>query len=157
MGNSGKKGLLSTKNGQDGVVVLLLGIALCVYSFYMYYTAKVVTEWKMSPYLFPVLISVFAIALSVSLFADAKRELVDAVEKKAEPANLKKVVIVVALAVAYYVLLDFITFIPATIVYLVAMFIFFGERKWWLIALLAAATSGIIYVLFGMLLHVRLP
>ena len=157
MGKSGKKGLLSTKSAQDGVVVLLLGIALCVYSFYMFYTAKVVTEWKMSPYLFPVLISVFAIALSLSLFADGKRELVEAGEAESAPANLKKVFVVIGLSIAYYLMLKFITFIPATIIFLVAMFIFFGERRWWLIGLLSVATSGIIYVLFGILLNVRLP
>ena len=154
-----KKKFISNPEIQDGIVVLLLGAALLIYSLFMHYTARVQTEWKMSPYLFPVLISVFAILLAVSLFADGKRTMATDEKKKAPDSfrNFKRVLAVALMAIIYEILMDITGFIPATIVFLMAMFRFFGEKRWWMIVLIATATSLIIYLLFGVLLNVRFP
>ena len=46
---------LKNQKFQEGLVILLLGIALGAYSLYMFRTAAVKTSWIMSPYLFPLL------------------------------------------------------------------------------------------------------
>ena len=61
------------------------------------------------------------------------------------------------MAIVYEVLMNIIGYIPATVVFLVAMIRFFGEKRWWLIVVIAVATSLIIYLLFGVLLNVRFP
>lgn len=154
MKNNLKK-YLSNNNVQESILFMTGAVILLVYALQNHYSVNV--EWKMSPYLFPVLISVFLIFLSISLFCDGLHQIrEDKSEKMSKNKWFSALVIVVA-AVLYYVLLPIITFIPATILFLVAMFLFLGERKWWLIAVLSITTAVAIYFIFGTLLHVMLP
>lgn len=157
--NGPKKKTLSNPEIQDGIAVLVLGVALLIYSLFKHYTARVQTEWKMSPYLFPVLISVFAILLAFSLFADGRRVMASEEKKKDSGSliNFKRVVMVALMAVVYEILMNITGYIPATVVFLMAMIRFFGEKRWWMIVVIAVATSLIIYLLFGILLNVRFP
>ena len=152
---------LKNKNVQDSIVVFLLGLALGIYSLVSFYTARVQTKWIMSPYLFPLLLSVLTILLSVSLFAEGRYEVAQArsgeVKAKSAPLKLKNVLVVVLMGIAYYVLISLIHFIPATIIFLAAMICFLGERRWWLIAIIAVAMPFILYALFQLALGVRLP
>ena len=151
---------LKNKNVQDSIVVFLLGLALGIYSLVSFYTARVQTKWIMSPYLFPLLLSVLTILLSVSLFAEGRYEVAQARSgevKSKSPLKLKNVLVVVLMGIAYYVLISLIHFIPATIVFLAAMIWFLGERRWWLIAIIAVAMPFILYALFQLALGVRLP
>lgn len=157
--NGPKKKVLSNPEIQDGIVVLLLGVALLIYSLYNHYTARVQTEWKMSPYLFPAVISVFAIMLAFSLFADGRRMPASDEKKKGSDSflNFKRVLAVALMAIVYEILMNITGYIPATVVFLMAMIRFFGEKRWWMIVVIAVATSLIIYLLFGVLLNVRFP
>lgn len=152
---------LKNKNVQESVVVFLLGMALGAYSLISFHTARVQTKWIMSPYLFPLLLSVFAVLLSVSLFAEGRyevsRERAGEAPAKLAPLNYKNVLIVVLMGVGYYVLISLIHFIPASMVFLAAMIWFLGERRWWMIAAVAIAMPLILYALFGLGLNVRLP
>ena len=67
------------------------------------------------------------------------------------------VLVLVAASFAYYFLMQKIHFIAATVLYLLALFLYLGERTWWKLLLLSVITTGAIYVLFGMCLNVRLP
>ena len=67
--------LLKNQKFREGLVILLLGIALGVYSLYQFYTAAVKTSWIMSPYLFPLLLSAFTVLVSLSLLLEAVHEL----------------------------------------------------------------------------------
>ena len=152
---------LKNKNVQESVVVFLLGVALGAYSLISFYTARVQTKWIMSPYLFPLLLSAFAVLLSVSLFAEGRYEVSrdrdGETPAKSAPLSYKNVLIVVLMGVAYYVLISLIHFIPASMVFLAAMIWFLGERRWWMIAAVAIAMPLILYALFGLGLNVRLP
>lgn len=150
------------KNVQDSVVVLLLGVALAVYSLVSFYTATVQTAWIMSPYLFPLLLAVFAVLLSVSLFAEGSHEVKEARQAaeppaKAAPLAVKKVLFVVALGVIYYLLISVIHFVPASVLFLAALIWYLGERKYIKIALISVIMPLVLYVLFAKLLNVRLP
>ncbi len=152
---------LKNKNVQDSIVILLLGLALGAYSLISFYTATVQTKWIMSPYLFPLLLSAFAILLSVSLFGEGRYEVSQAragvVPAKPAKLMLVKVLVVVLMGIAYYVLISLVHFIPATVIFLAALIWYLGERRWWMIAIIAIVMPLVLYALFGLGLSVRLP
>jgi len=152
---------IKNKSVQDSIVVLGLGLALGIFSIYSFFHSKVKAEWIMSPYLFPMLIAVFAIAMAYCLFMEGKHQ-VDAERAgtpavKGDPIKLKSVVIVVGLSILYYVLMRVITFIPATVLFLAALMWFMGERRWKVLIPVAVLAPLVIYALFALGLNVRLP
>lgn len=154
-----KKGLLHQPSCQDAVFVGLCSVGLLAYSLYHHYFDNNTSEWKMSPYLFPTLISVFGLLLTLSLVADGLNEIrsPEQQEESSSKKNLIGVLVLVAAALIYYILMPILTFIPSTVLFLAALFIYLGERKWWKILLLSGITTAAIYVLFGIALNVRLP
>jgi energy-converting hydrogenase Eha subunit C len=48
-------------------------------------------------------------------------------------------------------------FVPATVLFLGALFVCLGERKWRRVLLLSVVAAGAVYALFGLALNVRLP
>lgn len=161
MENNGKKSLLKCSSFQDAVFVGVCSVVLLIYSLYHHHFDRNTSEWKLSPFLFPVLISVFGMLLTVSLIADAVQESKAggeaAVKEAAAQHNLKGTLIFIAASFAYYFLLPRIHFIPATILYLLGLFIYLGERKWWKLILIPVIATAAIYLLFGKGLNVRLP
>ncbi len=159
MEKSGKKSLLRIAEFQDSVFVGLCSAGLLAYSLYHHRFDRNTTEWKMSPYLFPTLISVFGFLLAVSLLADALHELRGREEKPAAAGgkNPVGVLVLVGASILYYILMPLLHFIPATILYLLGLFVYLGERKWWKLALLSVLATGAVYALFGLALNVRLP
>jgi hypothetical protein len=154
---------LKNKSVQDSIVALALGIALGVYSLYSYQSAVVRTDWIMSPYLFPLLLATFAVAIAFSLFMEGRFEVVTAREKEGKTdvsvarMDIKKLLCVIGLGIAYVILINFITFIPASVLYLAAMIWLLGERRIWMVAAISVGMPLLLYVLFAVLLNVRLP
>lgn len=154
---------LKNKVIQESIVVLALGIALAAYSLFNFYTAKVQTAWIMSPYLFPLLIAVFVIVVSFSLFAEGRYEVKQAElaeapgEGKKKSFNMKNMLIALALCIAYCFLLPYLTFVPASILFLAAMIWFLGERRIWLVGAISVVMPVLLYVIFAIGLSVRLP
>jgi len=142
---------------QEGLLFFALAIGLAVYSLSNHYgTARL--EWKLSPYMFPFLISIFLGALSFSLITDGLHKIRTSGANSRKVAPLwKRAMLMFFIAIAYYLIMNLLTFIPATILFLCGSFLFLGERRLWLIGVLSIATSVIIYVLFDVLLHVMLP
>ena len=160
MEKKGKQSLLHTASFQDSIFVGLCSAALLIYSLYHHNFDNNTSDWKTSPYLFPVLISVFGLLLTVSLIMDGVQELRSGEVKKKDTGskkNLFGVLVLIAVSLAYYILLPILHFIAATIIFLAVLFVYLGERKWWKIALMSVITALAIYVLFGMGLNVRLP
>ena len=56
---------------KESVLFFVLGVSLLVYSLVNHYSVQI--EWGLSPYLFPAVIAVFMIILSVTLFAGGIR------------------------------------------------------------------------------------
>ncbi len=159
MENRGIKPLLRNGSFQESLVVGFCSIGLLTYSLYHHYFDRNTSEWKTSPYLFPTLISVFGFLLAISLLSDALHEVRGAreTEPKAKGKNLAGVLVIAGASIAYDLLLPLIHFIPATVLYLLGLFLYLGERKWWKLALLSVLTTGVVYALFGLGLNVRLP
>lgn len=155
-----KKGnkILKNRSFQDGLFFLIISIALLIYSFYKHYTGLKI-EWKMSPYLFPIIVASFLFLLSLSLLIKAAGELKhDSTENStAEYFNLKNFLITLVLVIAYYFALKIVPFFVATILLLALLLILFNERRWWVILLVSVLTTGVIYLIFSVGLHVNLP
>lgn len=146
---------------QDALLFAVFGIALLIHALSKHY-AQAMPDWKMSPYLFPLLVSIFLILLSVSLVADGRRELKQSAEPKQNEASLqltygKKVLFAVLFSIAYYILMPILTFIPSTILFLTVMFLYLGERRPLVIGLISVLTAVIVYALFALGLNVMLP
>ena len=149
---------LKNQKIQEGLVILLLGIALGGYSLYMFRTAAVKTSWIMSPYLFPLLLSVFTILVSLSLLLEAIHEVRAAAgsDRKGK-MNLKSVAVVMLLCIAYAALLPHLGFILTSMLFLAAFIRFLGERRIWLVGVISLVMPLLLYGIFGVLLSVRLP
>lgn len=150
---------LKNKNVPDSLVILVLGLALGAYSLIGFFTAAVHTAWILSPYLFPLLLSVFAVLLSAALFAEGRAEAGQSCADSAKPAarGLKNLLAVALTSLVYCALLSPLGFLPATVLFLAALLWLLGERRWWMIAAVALLTPLVLYALFGIALGVRLP
>jgi len=157
MEENSRKSYISNKNIQDALAFFVLAVVLLAYSLVNHYSTKNL-KWELSPYLFPLLISVFVAALSLSLAADGIRQIKSGEEEKRKTTpQWRGVVFTITVSVIYYIMMKVITFIPATILFLVSMFYYLGERRIWLMALVSIPCALSIYVIFGVLLHVMLP
>ena len=152
-----------SKNIQDSCFIFVFGNILFWYSLLNHYNGPTV-EWKMSPSLFPILISIFLILLSVSLFFDGlnqikkeKKNAADVTSATAKDLRIRPVMVTIVISIAYFILMRVITFIPSTILYLCGMIFFLGERRYWLIAIIAIISTLTIYALFDLALGVMLP
>jgi hypothetical protein len=154
---------IKNRNIEDGCVIFTAAAALLWHSLAEHYRRPGV-EWKMSPSLFPVLVSaallILAAALCLEGLAQIRRE------KEAPPrgeaplcaqGKQKPVLLTLVLSAAYYGLLRLIGFIPATVLFLGALLYLLGERRHWLVALVAVASALGIYAVFGLALGVMLP
>lgn len=136
----------------EGFVFLLLSISAIVYSLVEHHLAKVV--WQQSPYLFPLLVAVFLLPLSLSLLRSAGKE-----KGEVTPVLfLVRDTAVVTLATLVYVMvMPYLTFLVSTTLFLFGLFFYLGERRYLLIGLLSVGFTSLMYLLFGKLLHVMLP
>lgn len=142
----------------QAAVFLCVGVLLFVYSLLNHKKAQI--EWIMSPYLFPVLISIFLILLSISLYLEAAKKNKsenNEIKDVSEDIRVGKFLISLAAIFIYYIFMYYIGFMISGVLFLVFMFWFLGERRIWLIILLSLGVPIILYGLFHMLLHVMLP
>ena len=159
----------------DGLTVTALSLVFLIYSIVQFQAMQRKVQWIMSPYLFPMVVGIFAVILGVSMLreglkaqpaapaqdAPGKAAVPGEAEETAPPRSaLRKALdalIVMALAVLYDLALGWIGFLPATAVYLALMMLFLGERRWYVLLLVAAVTPFALYAIFKLGLNVRLP
>ena len=146
-------GLLHNKNRLGAALALAGGLALGAYSLIGHAKAPVQTTWALSPYLFPLLLSVFALLLSLALLLEGR----GAAEEKKPPQDWKKPGAVLLLSILFCALLPLLHFVPASALYLAALLFLLGERRQFVILAVALLLPLALYALFGLGLHVRLP
>ncbi len=157
--NNKKSSIFASHTFQEALVFFVLSVWLIVYSYTKHYTGMKY-DWKMSPYLFPIVISVFLFLLSVALFYQAVHEYrknTGAQCEKNAYFNFFNFMATIILVAAYYFSLRVVPFVIATAVLLALMLILFKEKRWWVILLVSVLTTGAIYLLFSVGLHVNLP
>ncbi len=147
---------LKNKTVREGVFFFICAAALLIYSFGKHYSG-ITVEWKLSPYLFPILAGGLLLALSVSLIAQGVKESAKSADEERVYFNYKNFLATVGIAIAYYLTVKYITFLGATLLLLLGMLLVLGERRRSVLILVPILTTGAIYVIFGVLLRVNLP
>lgn len=148
---------LKNKALQEGVCVLLLGLALGAYSAAGLARTAAQTAWFLSPWLFPLLIAALSLLPAAGLFMEAHRTESAGTDGKQTTGGALCVLGVALLCAAYAFLLPVLHFIPATALLLAALTVLLGERRPWLVSALALALPLLLYAFFGLALQLRLP
>lgn len=149
---------LNNKTVREGLAVLTAGLALGVYSIISFRRSAVQTAWILSPWLFPMLLAVFAAALGAALLGGGCRETAESRNAgKPDARGALRVLAAALMVAAYCALLPLLHFLPASALFLAGMMLFLGERRWWSIAAVAVAAPLVLYALFALGLGVRLP
>lgn len=157
MDKKDKTALLADRGVREALGFLALSIGLILYAC-LGQTSGIRYEWKMSPYLFPLLVSLFLLALSLALLFRALRaRRVPAEEEKKEGIKLSRPFAALGLAAAYTLALKFVPFAPSTAVLLALLLLLFGEKRLPALLLIPLLTTGLIWLIFGAALHVALP
>ena len=155
----------------EGIVFCGSGLVLLSYSLSSY--AKGFNKsWAQSPYLFPLIVAIAMIGLSLWIVGEGitamKKAAADPDNKKPEKAGKTEkrrwVVIALILCAIYYAALAFIkiaytfsTFEVVTVVFLIAMMIFMGVRKIPVLVFVPIGTTLFLSLAFRTFLHVLLP
>lgn len=137
----------------EGIVLFAVSILGIVMSFISHKDFNV--EWKLSPYLFPLIISIFLFILSISILASSLKE--NEKRKQKEKGDIKSLLIFGLICVLYLLVLNFLGFVLSSILLLISLMILLGERRWWFIALVSIISTVVIYLLFAKYLSVMLP
>ena len=136
---------------QDGLFLIVLS-GLIIKESVSYHKFG---SWVLSPALIPIGVSCVLIFLALALMLSAIRD--DDEKSTFTLAALKNPALVLALTVLYLILLPSIHFLLATCAYLVLMMLILGERKPLTIGMISVGIPLLLYGLFDLLLHVRLP
>ena len=131
-------------------VVSVLGISM---SFISHKDFNV--EWKLSPYLFPLIISFFLLILSISIIMQGLKD--ESEKKEKSKIDIRSLLIFGLVCILYLLVFNFLGFVLSTIILLVLLMMLLGERRWWFILLVSVISSLIIYLLFAKYLSVMLP
>jgi len=125
-----------------------------------------------SPGLLPIVLSgIMAVCITIILTQTKKqipkdREIYDSKIKLISDAVREEFPIdmvgTVLITIAYLLVLDVLLYVPATILFMIALMLFFGRKKLGIkdlltFALTAAGVTAAIYVIFGMVFLVTLP
>ena len=112
-------------------------------------------EWKLSPYLFPLIISFFLLILSISIITQGLKD--ESEKKEKSKIDIKSLLIFGLVCILYLLVFNFLGFVLSTIILLVLLMMLLGERRWWFILLVSVISSLVIYLLFAKYLSVMLP
>ena len=140
-------------NIADGLLTGGFGVVLLIYALYNH-TTGVEIEWSMSAYLFPVLLSIFSILISISFFMSGRHS------RESEASSKfvsKKLLMMLSILFIYYLVLEVLTFVPSTIILLSALLFLLGEKRIWMICIISVSATLLIYFLFSIVLNVRFP
>ena len=112
-------------------------------------------EWKLSPYLFPLIISFFLLILSISIIMQGLKD--ESEKKEKSKIDIKSLLIFGLVCLLYLLVFNFLGFVLSTIILLVLLMMLLGERRWWFILLVSVISSLVIYLVFAKYLSVMLP
>ena len=163
---------------QEGVFFFAVGAALLGYAVTAYRKAFH-KDWGQSPYLFPMMVAVALMFLSLCLLkegaAERKKEAGEGGQTlRPRAGNLGGVAVVLALCAVYYAALFYVklpyvtvgifqffftlsTFEAATWIFLILMMVYMGVRKPVILTLIPAGFTLFLSIAFRTLLNVLLP
>lgn len=137
----------------EGVILFVVSVFGISMSFISHKDFNV--EWKLSPYLFPLIISFFLLILSISIIMQGLKD--ESEKKEKSKIDIKSLLIFGLICILYLLVFNFLGFVLSTIILLVLLMMLLGERRWWFILLVSVISSLVIYLLFAKYLSVMLP
>lgn len=157
MDDKKKSGPLADRGVREALCFLALSLALILYSLAGQYSG-IRYAWKMSPYLFPLLVALLLLGLGAALLISAlrARRAPGEGEKRSE-RGIARPLAACGLAAAYTLALKLVPFAPATAVLLALLLLLFGEKRIPALLLIPLLTTALIWLLLGAALHVALP
>ncbi|MGN1163569.1 MAG: tripartite tricarboxylate transporter TctB family protein [Candidatus Ornithospirochaeta sp.] len=135
----------------EGIVLFLLSTYGIVMSLISHRNFSV--EWKLSPYLFPLIISLFLFVLSLTLIVKKGEQST----KEKSKSDWKTLILFSLVSSVYLLVFSFLGFIISTILLLAAVMVILGERRLWFILAVSVVSSVAVYLLFAKYLSVMLP
>ena len=119
-------------------------------------------EWYNSPRLFPWIISGLFVVLGAALFFSGRKKARTMPDSEQEVYSLpwekaKMVLLFLLIIVLYVISMEFLPYIPCTIVALAVMMLVAGQRSWIKLGAVSIILPIVIYYSFTMLLKLRLP
>ena len=133
----------------EGIILLILSIIFTGESLKL----RGEEALALSPALFPLIISISILILSIILIFKSFRER----ELLKKRDNIKPLLLIIGVSFLYLFLLPRLHFIVSSILYLLSFLFILGERRWKLILPISLITPLLIYFIFGNLLDVLLP
>ncbi len=160
------------KEDIQALLFFIIGLSLLIYSLLEHYALGI--SWEISPYLFPLLISIFLSVLAALLFfqtirntikpaeidgfnLDENLEIGEITDKDKSKANKKRFFLVLLLSILYYFLIAYLGFMISTMLFLASLFFILGERRWWMILIVSIVSTLLFEGIFLKLLNVILP
>lgn len=136
-------------------------LAFCLFALWQSLLLSLTDRLGPGPGFFPFWLALIGAALAVALLVTTFREAVDPADTEVRilpygPGARRWLAIVVLLAAAAATM-EIVGFRLAMLVFNAALVIALGERRWWVIALFAAAGSFGVYYVFTTWLDVLLP
>ncbi|NLX83711.1 MAG: tripartite tricarboxylate transporter TctB family protein [Clostridiales bacterium] len=153
MGKTKQGRLINKASFIEGCLFLLAAVLLIWHALHQHASLKGV-DWALSPYLFPLLVSLCLLILSVFFILEGFQP---SEARMKPPLRWPLVLITLICALAYFFLMQVAGFVLATACFLLAMLLFLGERRALVLLLLPMLFSSALYFLFARLLHVLLP
>lgn len=133
----------------EGIILLILSIIFTGESLKL----RGEEALALSPALFPLIISISILILSIILIFKSFRER----ELLKKRDNIKPLLLIIGVSFLYLFLLPRLHFIVSSTLYLLSFLFILGERRWKLILPISLITPLLIYFIFGNLLDVLLP
>lgn len=141
-----------------------IGIFFAAFSLLLYF---VIIPWQirdvpgvaLSPRSFPLAITAFMFFLSLALTVSGwlKRNRPDQKVFSMSVQEAKLAPLTLLIVGAYTYSLNFISYIPATVVCMAALMLVYGQRKWWRLGAMAIILPVCIFLAFTHLFGFRMP
>ncbi|MCR5732285.1 MAG: tripartite tricarboxylate transporter TctB family protein [Sphaerochaetaceae bacterium] len=146
------KKYLKSSDSVEGALFFVISVLGIIFSIKSH--SMMDMDWKLSPYLFPLAISIMLFALSISLLIEGRKK---EEAKKDKSVHYRDMLLYILICFIYYLLLPYVGFLVSTVVFLIFTFRLLGLKKWSMTILLSVVATLFVYILFARLLHVMLP
>lgn len=141
---------MKKRNAMEGLLLFVFSSFFIRESLKLHKTG----DWALSPALFPLIITIGLLLLSLALIHKGIREEANYSDEK---GDFKGVLLIIIISFIYIYLLTKLGFTLTSIVYIFFFMWNIGERRWWVLGAISTITPLAIYFIFVNLLDVYLP
>ncbi|QIK73414.1 tripartite tricarboxylate transporter TctB family protein [Propioniciclava coleopterorum] len=152
-------------NFLSSIVLIALSVAITVGSIYILTASR--ASFIASPGLMPLMLGLALLGMSLALFVQSLRDggvparVAESrawfAEIAAAPGARTTVIGLAIMALYAFVLMPFLPFWAASLIFMIGMLAFLRAARWWVILILSVGVVGLVYLIFQILFRVPLP